>query len=75
VTITHGNSVMTARPIASCFERHAGAARAGDGDRAGERRRPMTEHIAAISSSAWKTRTSNPALGELCRTPLAGVIG
>ena len=72
---TSGNSVMTAKPSDSDFNDKPGplvpvmpTAPANEA--------PIAAQQAAISSSAWITRTSNSlCLASSCSTSLAGVIG
>ena len=72
---TNGNSVITASPMASVFKAKPGPlvpvtpiAPANEA--------PIAAQQAAISSSAWITRTSySRYLDNSCKISLAGVIG
>ena len=73
--MTSGNSVMTARPIASDLRQMPGPL-VPVTPRAPPKAAPMAMPMAAISSSAWRVATPKCfSSARSCRMSLAGVIG
>jgi hypothetical protein len=74
-TMISGNSVITARPMASLLRQTPGPL-VPVTPSAPPNAAPMAAPTAAISSSAWMVRTPNLFISDkLCKMSLAGVIG